>query len=114
MFERELVRESVGRAAENRGVAERVQRGEATQFAGISNAGGICAATCSFIRLRASRYAGRRKPLTDCECRMIEPAEMGGRSRESWVLSRIDDGRYLVEAELHFEKAGANPGIIDQ
>ena len=45
---------------------------------------------------------------------MIEPAEMGGRSRESWVLSRIGDGRYLVEAELHFEKAGANPGIIDQ
>src|SRR2546430_16020285 len=80
VLERELVRESVGRAAEDRRVAERVQRGEAAQFAGLSNASGVRAATSSFLRLRASRYAGGRNPLTGCECRMIQPADPGGRS----------------------------------
>jgi hypothetical protein len=38
------------------------------------------AATSSFVWLRASRYARRRNPLTECDCRMIHPADPGGRS----------------------------------
>jgi len=64
MLERELVRESVGRAAEDRRVAEGVQRGAAAQFAGLSNASGIRTATSSFNRLRRAPrdYAARSCP----------------------------------------------------
>jgi 3-oxoacyl-[acyl-carrier protein] reductase len=44
MPERKLVRESVGRAAEDRRVAKGVQRGAAAQFAGLSDSGGVCPA----------------------------------------------------------------------
>src|SRR5207237_7384419 len=80
IFERELVRESVGRAAEDRRVAERVQRGEAAQFAGLSNASGVRAATSSFLRLRASRYAGGK--IGRASCRERRGAAVKGRVRE--------------------------------
>ena len=43
MFASELVWESVRGAAEDRGVAERVQRGAPAQQLGVSDAGGVCA-----------------------------------------------------------------------
>src|SRR5579885_1983228 len=85
MFECELVRELVGCAAEDRRVEGRVQRAATAQFAGVSNPGGLCAATRSVSRLRASRYAARHSPtgsgLTACEFRMISPADSGSRPR---------------------------------
>src|SRR5579885_1085610 len=85
MFECELVRELVGCAAEDRRVEGRVQRAATAQFAGVSNPGGLCAATRCVSRLRASRYAARRSPtkngLRACEFRMISPADSGGRPR---------------------------------
>src|SRR6185437_6820899 len=83
MLERELVREPVGRAAEDRRVAEGVQRGAPAQRPGLSNASSVRAATRSGARLRPTLrgYAGRRRPLTGWPCRMIHPADPGGRSQ---------------------------------
>src|SRR5690242_21665340 len=92
MFECELVREFVGCAAEDRRVAGGVQRTAAAQFAGVSNPGGLRAAARSVSRLRpGSRdYAARRWPtkpgLTECEFRMIDPADSGGRPSPSFVV----------------------------
>ncbi len=79
MPERELVRESVGRTAENRRVEQGVQRRTSARRLRISDASGVCATTSSFLRVRASLYAGGRNPLTGYECRMIQPADPGGR-----------------------------------
>ena len=59
MFERELVREPVGCAAEDRRVAAGVQPGAATQLAGLSNASGVRATR--FARLRARRSAAQTR-----------------------------------------------------
>src|ERR1700687_877414 len=82
MLECKLVCNTVGCAAEDGGVAGGIQRGAAAQRAGVSDASSVRTATSSFLRLRAARYAGGRNPLTECECRMIHPADPGGRSEQ--------------------------------
>src|SRR5690242_19663570 len=100
MFECELVRELVGRATENRRVAGGVQRAAAAQLAGVSNAGSLRAATRSVSRLRPAPrdYAARRWPtkpgLTECEFRMILPADSGG------IYGPIPDAR--AKEDLRF------------
>src|SRR5690349_3509878 len=104
MFERELVRELVGGAAKNRRVAGGVQREAAAQLAGVSNAGSLRAATRSVSRLRPAPrdYAARRWPtkpgLTECEFRMIHPADSGGRPERHLICSRVACSRNLSNA----------------
>ncbi len=109
MLARELVRESVRGAEEDRGVAKRVQPGAAAQQSGVSDAGGVCAGkrrrgrlwkrrcgkvgTATFpFRLEIARRRGiptfpqprRRRSLHPrCRqqpgCRIMKCAEFGGR-----------------------------------
>jgi hypothetical protein len=51
-----------------------------TIVADVTGPSGESAATASCGCLRASRYGSCRKPLTECECRMIHLADLGGRS----------------------------------
>ena len=42
------------------------------------------------------------------------PDDKPGVLRDLWALWRIGEGKYVVESELHFERSGDEPDIIDR
>jgi hypothetical protein len=83
--ERQLVRKFVGRAAEDRRVEGRVQRGEAAQQPGVCGAARVCPTNCgapvAYGSLRAAirpTAGGRSYAARRFRCRMIPCAEPGG------------------------------------
>ncbi len=87
MLERELVREFVRGARQDRSLEEGVQRRAPAQQFGVSSAEGVRAPSCgsavAYGSLRAatrSTAAWRSYTVRQFECRMIPCAEPGGRS----------------------------------
>src|SRR5229473_5049818 len=94
MPERELVREFVRGAGEDRGLEEGVQRGAAAQQFGLFGAARVCAASCgapvAYGSLRAATRRTRRGKSHEFRrfwCRMITCAELGGSSVALGMLS---------------------------